>query len=377
MKTKIGQTTPLLLACLVAANVWSASADRPGKNRPPATAEPVRFAVISDPHSYNARLGTSGSAWQLNLYNDPKLLEESEPILESALASIIEQGVKFLIIPGDLTKDGELVDHVLMAQHLAKLQQRGIQTFVVPGNHDINNPFAVRYPGDATKPVPDVSPQVFRALYQRFGYGQALARDAASLSYVAEPVPGLWLLAIDSCKYQENEQLGTPVVSGRISPDTMGWIVGQLRQAQAKGKQVIAFMHHGVNLHFFGEDRLFADYLVDDWAEVGAELAAAGLRVVFTGHYHSQDAAFPVNATGQPTLTLCDVETGSLAQYPCAFRIVTLKDGLLDIRSQRSDRGQCGHRRLVLPSLRRAEPAPTHAGPDQRGVDHAVRSEPG
>lgn len=335
MKMKGARITPTLLASLLVLNTLSAVAG-PLSNKPnPSPTGPVRFAIISDPHLYNARLGTSGLAWQETLYRDPKLLKESEPILQSALASIIQQNVQFLIIPGDLTKDGELVDHVLMAQYLAKLEQLGIQVFVVPGNHDINNPYAVTYVGDGARPVPNVSPETFRAIYQRFGYGQALARDPNSLSYVVEPVPGLWLLGIDSCKYQGNEQLGYPVIGGQISPETMSWVLAQIQNAHAAGKQVMAFMHHGVNLHFFGEDIVFPDYLVDNWQDVSAQLAAAGLKVVFTGHYHAQDAAYPVDGSGQPILTLCDVETGSLAQYPCAYRIVTLQDGNLNIESER------------------------------------------
>jgi 3',5'-cyclic AMP phosphodiesterase CpdA len=334
MKTRTSRTI-LLLACLLAVNTWSASAGQGGKNKNSATFGSVRFGVVSDPHIYDTRLGTSGLEWQLTLYRDPKLLAQSEPILETALASIAQEDIKFLIISGDLTKDGELVDHVLMAQHLAKLEQQGIQVFVVPGNHDIYNPYAVTYVDDSARPVPSVSPKTFRAIYHRFGYGQALSCDASSLSYVAEPVPGLWLLAIDSCKYQENELQGTPVIGGRISPETMAWILAQLQQAKAQGKQVIAFMHHGVNLHFFGEDIMFPDYLVDDWQDASAQLAAAGLGVVFTGHYHAQDAAYPVDEAGQPSLTLCDVETASLAQYPCAYRIATLEDGWLNIESRR------------------------------------------
>ena len=34
-------------------------------------------------------------------------------------------------------------------------------------------------------------------------------------------------------------------------------------------------------------------------------------------------------------LSLCDVETASLAQYPCAYRIVTLQDGGLNVQSHR------------------------------------------
>ena len=325
----------LLLAWLLAANTCCALAGSTAKAGKAPPAGPARFAVISDPHIYKDRLGTTGSAFDDYLKGDPKLIEWSEAIFESALDSITRQGGRFLIILGDLTKDGEILDHVLMAQHLAKLEQKGIQVFVVPGNHDINNPDAVTYVGDTTRPVPNTSPGTFRALYQRFGYGEAIARDAGSLSYVAEPVPGLWLLAIDSCKYRDNLELGTPVIGGGLASGTMDWILARLQEAQAGGKQVIAFMHHGVNQHFLPEPLLFPDYLVDDWPTVSAQLAAAGLKAVFTGHYHSQDAAYPVDENLQPQLTLCDVETGSLSQYPCAFRVVTIDGATLNIRTER------------------------------------------
>jgi 3',5'-cyclic AMP phosphodiesterase CpdA len=333
-RSRITSQMGSLLAWVLAANAWSALAG--SAIQADVSAELVRFAVISDPHLYNARLGTSGSAYELYLLGDPKLIKESRAILEAALARIGEEHVQFLIITGDLTKDGEVADHVLMAQHLRKLEQQGVQVFVVPGNHDINNPYAVKYVGDGTRPVPNTSSKTFQAIYHNFGYGKAVARDSCSLSYVAEPVPGLWLLAIDSCKYQENLELGTPVVSGRISAQTMGWILATLEEARARGKQVMAFMHHGVNQHFLAEPALFPEYLLDDWPTVSAQLAATGLRVVFTGHYHSQDAAYPVNEALESQLTLCDVETGSLAQFPCAFRIVTLEEsGSLNIRTER------------------------------------------
>ena len=70
---------------------------------------------------------------------------------------------------------------------------------------------------------------------------------------------------------------------------------------------------------------------------MGAQLNAAGLKVVFTGHYHSQDAAFPLDANANPVIGgLYDVETSSLAAYPSAFRIVTLQaDNSLKIESRR------------------------------------------
>ena len=288
--------------------------------------EPIRFAVISDPHFYDVKLGTTGTALDTYLATDPKLLQLSEPILQSAVADILSRDVRFVIISGDLTKDGEVLNHVRMAQYLQKLEQAGVEVYVVPGNHDINNADAVEYLGDDTRPVPSANAEVFRALYQRFGYGQALQHAPDSLSYVAEAAPGLWLLALDSNKWAESAAAEHPVVSGRLSAATMTWALEMLEQAQLAGKKVIAFMHHGVNPHFLAEPQIFPDYLLDNWWSVGAQLASAGLKVIFTGHYHSQDASsWTLDGAGNPQPTsLCDIQTGALSVYPCAYRIAEL-----------------------------------------------------
>jgi len=299
------------------------------KHRPPKPIEPVHFGVISDPHLYSTRLGVEGAAFEAYLDRDPKLLRESEAILDAAIDSMIRERVRFVIIPGDLTKDGELVNHLQMARHLARLEQQRIQVFVVPGNHDLNNPDAVSFFGDVTRPVGTTNARQFRAIYQRFGFDLAIDRAPDSLSYLAEPAPGLWLLAIDSTDSGRNKLLGYPEVGGKISPATMAWTLAKLRQANDRGKRVIAFMHHGVNPNSAAEPTLFPDFLVDDWNAVGERLSANGLKVVFTGHYHAQDAGFSPSG-------LCDVETSSLVGFPCAYRVVTVQpDGEMDIRSQR------------------------------------------
>lgn len=323
--------TGLLLGCALMTFAWSGLGD----TRPAATqgAAQARFAVISDLHFFDTRLGSSGEAFETYLAQDPKLLRESAAILDSALQDIVRQRVKFVLVPGDLTKDGEVLNHIQVTHRLAWLERQGIEVFVVPGNHDISNPDARAFLGATTRPVPSASPAVFRALYQRFGYGQAIARDPHSLSYVAEPARGLRLLAIDACKYEENGE--APVVSGRIKPETLAWVLRQVQLARASGKEVIALMHHGVNQHFLGQAQIFPDYLVDDWPIVSAQLAAAGLKVIFTGHYHSQDAAYPLDATGTPQATLCDIQTGSLAGYPCSYRVATLRDSVLRVESRK------------------------------------------
>ena len=101
---------------------------------------------------------------------------ESEEILQAAVQRVKDLHAQFLLVPGDLTKDGERQDHELFLTYLRELRESGILSFVVPGNHDILNPRAFSYGASGEKRVPNVSAQEFAELYADFGYGGALAR---------------------------------------------------------------------------------------------------------------------------------------------------------------------------------------------------------
>ena len=177
----------------------------------------TRFFVLSDIHYYDSSLGISGSEFQKYLNNDRKLLKESSEILASAVEDITDKEADFVIISGDLTKDGEMINHQKVAFHLKKLLESEKKVFVVPGNHDVANGKSVRYQDDRTVAVPNVSKKEFESIYNDYGYGSALKRDPSSLSYLSEPVPGLWLLALDSCRWQENESNHKAITSGKFS----------------------------------------------------------------------------------------------------------------------------------------------------------------
>lgn len=300
---------------------------------PRAAYPPVRFAVASDLHFFDLSLGSSGAALQRYLDNDRKMLLESAEILDEALAIVREAGAQFLLVPGDLTKDGERVNHEEVARRLEALERAGTKVYVVPGNHDINNPHAVRYSEQGPKPVPGVSPQEFAEIYRESGYGESIARDAGSLSYVAEPVPGLWLLAIDSCDYADNLRAGSPATRGRLDSGRRAWVEGRLEDAARRGKAVIAFLHHGLIEHFRGQRKYAGMFLLDDGSEIARMLAAWGVRVVFTGHFHAQDA---VRASWDDGSFLYDVETGSLVTAPVPVRLIDVDEtGRMSISTRR------------------------------------------
>jgi 3',5'-cyclic AMP phosphodiesterase CpdA len=253
--------------------------------------------------------------------NDRKLLPQSGELLAAGLAAVRQSGAQFLLVPGDLTKDGERQDHQLMAGSLAELERSGTAVFVVPGNHDILNPHACRFTDTGKERVPWVTPEEFADIYRDFGYGEALDRDPASLSYVAELAPGLWLLALSSADYEENPKKDEPTTSGRLSRRTAAWIEDVLGRALSTGTAVIAMMHHGALEHYRGQARYFGEYLVRDYPQVSELLASYGVRLVCTGHYHAQDITLKRWDSGA---FLYDIETGSLVSYPCPVRLVEI-----------------------------------------------------
>jgi len=287
------------------------------------------FAVISDLHIYDPALGATGSAFEKTMNSDRKLLLDGIDLLDYAAREIINSGVSLLLISGDLTKDGEMINHSLAAGKLKAFRDSGIKVFVVPGNHDINNPGAVSYNGDSTEPVPSVSALEFSQIYGDFGFNAAIMRDDDSLSYVAEPMEGLWLLCLDSCRYRENVLGKEEVVSGKLSQKTMDWMA-QVLQASVGGKKaVIAVMHHGVVEHWKGQAKLHPDYLLNDYVKFGEFLASYNVRLVFTGHYHAQDITL-----GQFGDTfIYDIETGSLVTAPCPIRYISIKNNVMSIRT--------------------------------------------
>jgi len=82
----------------------------------------TRFAVVSDFHFYDKSLGISGSAFQKYLDDDRKLLTLSEEIIAAAMEKISRENVRFVLIPGDMTKDGERINHEGVVKILKKLE---------------------------------------------------------------------------------------------------------------------------------------------------------------------------------------------------------------------------------------------------------------
>lgn len=290
----------------------------------------VKFAVMSDIHTYDESLGTSGAAFDAVMYSDRKLLLDTKDLIDLAIGELLESDAEFILVSGDLTKDGELINHEYIAGKLKKLIDGGKKVFVVPGNHDVNNPDAVRFTGANTERVENVSAEQFAEIYADMGYDKAISRDEESLSYITEAKPGLWILGLDFCRSDENTPDQHEIVAGRMKESTMLWLADVLSKAASENAAVIAISHHGIVEHWNGQSKLHPDYLVDDYKYVGKMLASYNVRMVFTGHYHAQDIA---QGNYESDKYIYDIETGSLATYPCPMRYCTISGGNLNIES--------------------------------------------
>lgn len=288
----------------------------------------ARFAVISDLHYYDVSLGTSGKAYEACLKSDRKLLAESAYIIGKAIDNILGSDVKLVLVSGDLTKDGELLNHQKVIEQLSRLTEKGIKVLVIPGNHDVNNPGAVKYIGAGSTRVPNISGSQFAEMYGAFGYNDAIARDKNTLSYVSEPVSGLWVVALDTCRSRENIPGQEEIYSGILLQSQVDWLEEMLDRANSEGKAVIILQHHGVVEHWPGQSKLHPEYILPDYKHVGRLYSSYGVRIAITGHYHSQDVTY---GSFKDNGYLYDIETGSLSTPPCPVRYCTISGSKLTL----------------------------------------------
>lgn len=285
----------------------------------------TKIFVVSDPHIMAPELLVEdGMAFQKTETSTEKLFRYSYDFFMSIKDTILQKKPDLVLIPGDLTKSGEYVSHQLLVSMLDDIRKEGIKILVIPGNHDVNST-GEYYIGDMTMPAEKTTGEQFVDLYENYGYGMAIERDSASLSYVCEPIEGLRMICIDSegfydmrlAKEGEEEQIHT-------FEKALIWILKKADEARAEGKQVFAMMHHNILEHFDGQAEYMKSYFLENGKNISQQFLLHGIHLVFTGHTHIQDIAKNYNA--ERTDSIIDIATGSLISYPCPFREITLSD---------------------------------------------------
>lgn len=294
-----------------------------------SASEPIKMGVITDIHFLSTELMDNMYAIQNFVQNSGKDVTVVPEILDKVIEDYSNSDIEVLLVCGDLTKDGEEKSHLEVRNKLNKLYEKGVKIFAIPGNHDINMPNALGYQGNKTFETKNVSPKEFESIYANYGYNNAIERDENSLSYVAKLSEDIWLLAIDAARYDDYKD--KPITAGRIKTETQQWLENVLTKAQTLNKEVIAMMHWGVVEHLPLQAMFFKGYLVDNYKQIATLLADNEVKVVFTGHFHSNDISEFKSELGN---TIYDIETGALVSYPFAYRFADLYKDRIDIRTK-------------------------------------------
>jgi len=190
------------------------------------------------------------------------------------------------------------------------------------------------------------------ALLSNRVYNVAPGFEVPDVSYVVEPIEGLWLMAIDGNVYIPKKNDGDPKDPKNYSEASTGynnvlsnkkhlikWVEDISAEANKQGKTLIAFSHFPM-IDFNDDASAEIKELLgpNKWQlnrvpveEVAKTFADAGLKIHFGGHMHINDTGIRTTEKGN---TLVNIQTPSLAAYIPAYKLLTIKkDNVVDIQT--------------------------------------------
>ena len=316
---------------------WDLPTEAPTEYDPgdPVDRETIVTDIIfaSDIHYMSPSLTDYGQAFTELIDNgDGKVVRYMPQIWQAFAEEVIAARPDALVLSGDLTINGEKVNHQELTARLAEIEAAGIPVLAIPGNHDINNPYATQYFGDYQTAVETVSPEEFRELYAAFGYNEAVSHAPDSLSYLYILNETTWMLMLDSCIYDPDNE-----VDGEIKEGTMEWIEQCLREAYAQGITVVPVAHH--NLQELS--RVYVEECVIRNYQELLELLERYLTPAFvSGHLHVQRIHKHTKGPGMPEniYGITEIVSNSLIIPPCQYGNMTLNaDGTISYHTKNTD----------------------------------------
>lgn len=286
----------LLTALLLLLPACGAKEDVPAVT---AKDEPVTLVQATDLHYISPKICDNGAAFHTLVENsDGKATLYIQEIVETFVDEMTALKPDAVLLTGDLTLLGAKASHEDLAKLLGKLREAGVQTLVIPGNHDLNSSSALSFSGEGYATAEPVTTEEFEALYAPFGLDQALSRDGHSLSYVYAPRKDLRVLMLDAN--------GGAWCS--VTEETMAWVEKQLKAAKRAGAKVIAASHQNMDIH---NPRFTWGYQIVEGDALRALYEQYGVICNLSGHLHNQhivDGEAPEVATS--ALSICPNQYG-------------------------------------------------------------------
>lgn len=304
----------------------------------------LKFATMSDIHLFPQTLTpqredfatdeeyeAARAKWLRACGMDSKEYDESEDILDTALETFKiraqRDGIKYLLLPGDLSRYSEYEAHTTLAERMNRFEEEtGIQVIAINGNHDINVSSAASFRTGEKEEARAITAQEFYEVYANLGYD--LATDyygikdgkvqsvANALSYAVALDENTQLIVVDSGKYSFGEK-EKGKTDGAVSDECLKWICDKADEGTKKGMTNLVMIHHSMAAHLECEPSVTFAFVLDDYLRVAETFADHNIHYTFTGHLHQTDIATVINDNGK---VLYDCESGSLTSYPNTYR---------------------------------------------------------
>ncbi len=282
---------------------------------------PVSFYLVTDTHYFEPSLGAEGAAYDEYMKREQYFMAESSDIVNATFEKIAaDKSVDIVLIPGDLSKNGELESHKSFIKELDKLKASGKKIFVITAGHDYGEKSRA-FVGDKCIDVEGTDFGSLREMYADYGYSQALAVDDSTLSYIAQIAPQVRLLAIN-CDGEGNPK-------GEVDERLEGWIKIQLDEAKKDGCSVLAMCHYPMipSVPVFD---LVGDAKLKNWRRTASLLADNGVELILTGHMHIQSINEYVSENGNKIVDIC---TACLVGSPAKYRKISVDGNVMTVES--------------------------------------------
>lgn len=332
------------------------------------------ISIISDPHVLDESLIGNTESLKKELKVERKLVVESEFLFKRALELVDSAKCEFLILSGDISKEGELVSHEKASKLLKKWKDKDSKRkiFLIPGNHDINSKRAYDYNLDQkTRPTRprdffDTYDFIYKddsilefykdsAIFKKYlsevnekyqreddyayyanGYFSYVARIKKDNNYEN----GLTIIMIDSSIYsadsEQNNRDGVNNVIGSVSKEQLRWVSDKIDEAKARNDMVVAVSHHAFIPNFRNQELVFSPFIIKEYRDKIEDsdprlnnktpievLADNGVKFIFTGHLHENGTAKFVSENGNE---IYDIQTGSIITYPLPIRHIKIEN---------------------------------------------------
>lgn len=301
----------------------------------------LTFATLSDIHYYaNSLKGNRTEDYQALVAGSTTTLDLTADCLDAALVTMADQlkdaENPYLIIPGDLTYQGEYESHVELVAKLEKWEKEtGIDVIVINGNHDINNAKAYSFVNDKKEAAKRTTPEDYRELYKNLGYDIAYhtytppeGKGQGGMSYSVRLDGGYRLILLDTNRYTADcTKTGTDEhdTAQQLSDDLLKWALAECADAKANGEEIIGVSHSSLVDHVGSyQSKILTGFIIEDAEDSATQLAEAGMHFNFCGHQHLADVAKFVADSGE---VMYECETPPAGTFPCGMYVTEFTKG--------------------------------------------------